>query len=152
MLLHFNNKTITKMSQAIKKTLNNFMAAEPLCAGSLLFTTKSQGVPDTQLIDLERRKAGSTLKEPSGFEPLDWECSTLTIASLLHVLIKSQLCNSQSRIRDTTCGSSICPFQCEEILRILKDLLSWYMFHVIQFRYLIKLQKLSPEFYSCIIF
>ena len=40
------------MSQAIKKTLNNFMAAEPLCAGSLLFTTKSQGVPDTQLIDL----------------------------------------------------------------------------------------------------
>ena len=41
---------------------------EPLRGGSLLFTAKFPEIPGTDFIDLERRKAESTLEPPTGFE------------------------------------------------------------------------------------
>ena len=47
----------------------NFLKAlEPLRGDSLLFTTKSQEVPGTRLIDIGRILE-STMEPPSGFEP-----------------------------------------------------------------------------------
>ena len=43
--------------------------AKRLQGDSLLFTIKPPGAPGTHFIDLEKRKAKSTLKPPSGFEP-----------------------------------------------------------------------------------
>ena len=41
---------------------------EPLRGGSLLFTAKFPEISGTHFIDLERRKAESTLEPPTGFE------------------------------------------------------------------------------------
>ena len=41
---------------------------ELLQGGSLFFTAKFPEIPGTHFIDLERRKAESTLEPPSGFQ------------------------------------------------------------------------------------
>ena len=46
---------------------NCLKATEPLQGDSLLFTTKSPGVPGTHIVDFRRMKAESTLEPPSGF-------------------------------------------------------------------------------------
>ena len=48
---------------------NCLKATEPLWGDSLLFTTKSPGVPGTHLIDLGMMKGELNLEPPDGFEP-----------------------------------------------------------------------------------
>ena len=55
---------------------------EPLQGGSLLFTTKSQEIPGTHLIDLGRMKGSVDLGANMG--PLNWESNALTTGLLLH--------------------------------------------------------------------
>ena len=47
---------------------NCLKATKPLQGGSLLFTTKLSKIRGTQLIDLGRMKAESTLESATGFE------------------------------------------------------------------------------------
>ena len=90
---------------------NCLKGADPLQGDSLLFTTKSSGVPGTHFIDLRKMKTESTLEPPSG---IDRETSGLGIQRPNHpaVIHPSYFC-VLSDPAFKFCYSTICTFQKE---------------------------------------